>query len=185
MSLRQWLRVWYRIGRDVGGPWMGLRNVTAGLRRHIRESGNWPTARRTAPPDPPLPAPTQPATKRNEGDGVKEPLTGIERVRQAIARDGGYEWCDEHRTYRYWGNSSCAAKHADELPRGSFVCAEHGRIHTPDEQAWYCDAVDDEPPTDPGGWMVRAWRRLTCPRGLHTGTGATCSDCGRPTEPTR
>lgn len=24
------------------------------------------------------------------------------------------------------------------LPRGHFVCHEHGKIHIPDEQAWYC-----------------------------------------------
>lgn len=66
-------------------------------------------------------------------------MNGIERVRRAIAASGGYAWCEDHRTYRYWGPSSCDAQHADELPRGYFACEEHGRIHTPDEQAWYCD----------------------------------------------
>jgi hypothetical protein len=43
MRLRQWVRVWYRIGSDVGGPWMGVRNTSAGLLRHVRNGGRWPS----------------------------------------------------------------------------------------------------------------------------------------------
>lgn len=39
MNLRHWVRVWWRIGTDVGGPWMGLRNVVAGLRQRMKPRG--------------------------------------------------------------------------------------------------------------------------------------------------
>lgn len=64
-------------------------------------------------------------------------MNGIERVRRSIAEAGGYEWCEEHHTYRYWSESSCDSLH-DELPRGHFICYEHACIHTPDDQAVYC-----------------------------------------------
>jgi hypothetical protein len=80
------------------------------------------------------------------------PFTGPEKVRYAIALDGGYAWCTEHRTFRWWGTVPCAAKHPPELPRGSFFCAEHDRWHDPSEQAVYCDLPPDPP-------RRRWWRR--------------------------
>jgi len=65
-------------------------------------------------------------------------MNGIERIKRAIALDGGYEYCEEHNTYRWWSPDNCSNKHK-ELPRGYFTCEEHGRIHTPEEQAWHCD----------------------------------------------
>jgi hypothetical protein len=64
-------------------------------------------------------------------------MDGIERVRRAIAKDGGYAWCEEHKTYRYWSPVSCRHLHK-ELPRGHWICEEHACIHTPADQAWYC-----------------------------------------------
>lgn len=37
--------------------------------------------------------------------------------------------------------------------------------------------------TDPGREFADSFRRLSCPRGPHTGSGATCPECGRPTAP--
>lgn len=60
--------------------------------------------------------------------------SGIERVRRAIARDGGYEWCDEHRTYRWWGPASCARAHVTE-PLAH--CSLHTRYFA------YCPECDE------------------------------------------
>lgn len=40
-------------------------------------------------------------------------MNGIERVRRAIAQAGGYEWCEEHNIYRWWGPSNCSSRHDD------------------------------------------------------------------------
>ena len=72
---------------------------------------------------------------------MTKPLAGLERVRKACGDVAGYgyDWCDEHRRHRHWGSAPCGELHPKTYPRGSFICEEHGRIHTPDEQAWYCN----------------------------------------------
>lgn len=68
---------------------------------------------------------------------------GLTRALRAVCAAAGWEWCDDHEQPRWDGESSCRAQHAPELPRGAFVCLDHGRVHTPDEQAWNCVGEDE------------------------------------------
>jgi len=90
---------------------------------------------------------------------VKEAITGLERVRQAIAISGGYEWCDEHRRIRWWGEGSCdvLGMHPEvpDLPAYCFTCE---REHEPME--WGDGCFDDAGPLAPRTDRPKWWQRI-------------------------